>query len=258
VHKSGKALLYNTETIENIHTQNVQVINLIEQMHEKKNLGVIGIDEITHNQPDIEAFIKESVAKNICTITKKVEGEPKPFHLMPILNLQKDIEKLKKEDGRSFGEDIFQYLSDITVYLNNSCNINCANCENYITQFFFFFLLHNAENIYFEFLKQLFSQLGSTFIRRLAITGGNVFLYPHLQELVAFLKKEEIAPIFGLHYGNIDLNKIALLSDFSTELFVTFPLEDNFVQNITALSKQENVKVVFEITSEMITSKPKN
>ena len=92
VQKQGKALLYNTQNGENIHTENSQIIDLLEQMHDRKNLGVTDVNHNTYNHPDINAFIRESVSKNICTFEEMIEGVPKPIQLMPILNLQRDVE----------------------------------------------------------------------------------------------------------------------------------------------------------------------
>lgn len=246
--KMDKALLYNTQTGENIHTKNSQIINLLEQMHEKKNLGVIEIDEISYNE--IEDFIKESITKNICTITKKVAGQPKPIQLMPILNLQRDIEKLIKEEGRSLGEGVLHYLSDVTIYLNQTCSLNCPDCNNLCNQFFHCSKSFTEDYIDFDFLKQFLKQLSFTFIRRLAITGGNIFLYPYFSELISFLQEEKIRPLFGVHYGNIDSNKMSELNGFFFEILVTFPLENDFVHNIALLLIQENVKYIFVITSQ--------
>jgi pseudo-rSAM protein len=250
VQKNNKALLYNTQSGEHIHTQNIQVIDLLERMHDGKNLGVIGIDEITCNQSEIGTFIKESGSKNICTIAEATTDEPKPIQLMPVLNLQKDVERLKQEDGRSFGEGILHYLSDVTVYTNHLCNLSCRYCNDYTRQFFHCSKSFTAEAIDFNLLKQFLKQLTFTFIRRLAITGGNVFLYPHFSELISFLHKEGIKPLFGFHCGNIDPDKISLLDDFPKEIFVTFPIENNFIGNIISLSKQDNTKIIFEISSE--------
>ena len=248
VQKNGKALLYNTQTGENIHTNNIQVINLLEQMHEKKNLGVVDIDEVKYKQ--IDDFIKESTTKNICTINPIVANQPKPVQLMPILNLQRDVERLQKEEGRSLGEEVLHYLSDVTIYLNNSCNLNCRECNSYFNQFFHCSQSFNAENIDFNLLMSFLKQLTFILIRRLSITGGNIFLYPHFSELITFLQKEKIRPLFGIHYGNIDVSKISLLNDFPVEIFVTYPLENDFIHNFEFLSKQKNIKIIFEITSE--------
>jgi pseudo-rSAM protein len=249
VQKNGSALLYNTQNGENIHTQNIQVIDLLEEMHNKKNLGVIDIDDTTYKHSDIDAFIKESVSKNICNITEIIDGQPKPIQLMPILNLQKDVKKLNKEDGRSIGEGILHYLSDVTLYLNNTCNLDCQDCNNYMNQFFHCSKLHTTKYIDFELLKKFLKQL-TFFIQRIAITGGNIFLYHHFSEFIAFCQEEKIMPSFGIHYGNIDRNKITLLNEFPIEIFVTFPLENDFIHNFDFLSKQKNTKIIFEITSE--------
>ena len=250
VQKQGKALLYNTQNGENIHTENSQVIDLLEQMHNKKSLGVIGIDETTLYNENIDAFIQESISKNICSINPVIEGQPKPIQLMPILNLQRDVERLQKEEGRSLGEDVLHYLSDVTIYLNHSCELECKQCGNHFMQFFHCSQSFNAENIDFNLLMSFLKQLAFTFIRRLSITGGNIFRYPHFAELITFLHEEKIRPLFGIHYGNIDITKMPLLNHFPVEIFVTFPLENDFIHNFDFLSKQKNTKIIFEITSE--------
>jgi len=250
VQKNGEALLYNTINGNNIHTQDFNIIDLLEQMHVKKNLGVICINEIIFTQNNINDFIKESVSKNICSFIEKIEDQPKPIQLMPVLNLQRDIEKLRKKEGRTLGENIFHYLSDIIIYLNNSCVFDCAGCGGYFNQFFHCSKSFNTENIDFDLLKRFFKHLTISYIRRLAITGGNIFLYPYFSELINFLHKEKIFSIFGIHYRNIDMKKIKLLNDFAIELFVTFPIEEKFVKKIISLSKQNNTTIIFIISSE--------
>ena len=250
VQKNKQGLVYNTQTGEYMQIHSKKILNLLEQMHEKTNLGVICIGETILEQTEINVFIKESVLKNIFIITQMIEGQPKPIHLMPVLNLQREVEKLKKEEGRTLGENIFHYLSDITIYLNNSCVFDCAGCGDYFNQFFHCSKSFNTENIDFDLLKRFFKHLTISYIRRLAITGGNIFLYPYFSELINFLHKEKIFSIFGIHYRNIDMKKIKLLNDFAIELFVTFPIEEKFVKKIISLSKQNNTTIIFIISSE--------
>jgi len=251
VQKQGKALLYNTQNGENIHTENPQVIALLEQMHDRKNLGVTEIDNKTYNHPDINTFINESVSKNICLFDKVIEGEPKPIQLMPILNLQRDVERLQKEEGRTLGEDVLHYLSDVTIHINHSCELECAPCSSYFKQFFHCSQSFSAGSVDFNLLKSFLKQLTFILIRRLSITGGNIFLYPHFTELVSFLIKEDIKPLFGIHLGNIDTEKMLLLDDYPVEIFVSFPLENTFINHIVSQSKRKGfTKIIFCITSE--------
>jgi hypothetical protein len=50
----------------------------------------------------------------------------KPIRLMPILNLQCDVDKLQKERDRALGEDVMYYLINIMININNKCIQNAA------------------------------------------------------------------------------------------------------------------------------------
>jgi len=169
---------------------------------------------------------------------------------MPVLIFPRDIEKNNKNNKSFHSEDILRYLSDVTIYLNSECNINCLDCEKYNNQFFHCTKSSVVSNIDFIFLKKFFNQLPPTLIRRIAITGGNIFLYPYFWELIDFLKKEDTFPLLGIHYENIDADKITLLSDFPIDLFVYFPLKEFFEKNIKYLSKNKKIKFIFIISSE--------
>jgi pseudo-rSAM protein len=245
------AIVYNTLNGEYIQISNKAIVDLLEKMHLRKNLGVIEIGGKELNNLEINNFIKESVSKEICKIEKVNPNSAKPIQLMPILNLQKEIEKLKMERDRSLGENILQYLSDVTIYLNDGCNLNCENCGQYDKQFFHCWKSHHAASLSIDLFIRFIEQLQYAPIRRLAITGGNIFLYPYFNELISYLKGKNIFPVLGIHYKNLKANKINIIYDFPTEIFVTFPLnnKESFIEQFKLFPA--NLKIIFEITSEI-------
>ena len=250
VHKADHAILYNTLSGEYIKVSDKTIISLLEKMHRKENLGVIEINADELNQPEIASFVEESTQKNICRIEVKKTDSPKPIQLMPILNLQRDIDKLNKEDGRSLGEDVLHYLSDVTIYLNDECNQQCSGCNQYDKQFFHCYKSLNSDIFSFDLVNQLLEKLQYAPVRRLAITGGNIFDYPEFERLLSYLKAQQIYPILGVHYKNVNKERVAMIQDFPVEVFVTFPINEECMTDFISQSIPANLKIIFEITSE--------
>lgn len=244
------ALLYNTRNGYALHVSNAEILHLLEQMYEKKNLGVVEMTGKDLLRQNMISFIDESVKNNLCFIREYNPEFPKPVQLMPILNLQKDVEKLSREEGRSLGEGILQYLSDITLYLNSPCSRHCSQCSAYYKQFFHCTWDFQNREMDFDFLKSLLKKISWAPIRRLAITGGNPFTCSYFKELIAFLRHEKIFPLFGIHYLNVDLKSNDFFADFQTEILIPFPVEEDYLEKIILLPAIDNLKLIFEISSQ--------
>ncbi|MDR1346009.1 MAG: TIGR04150 pseudo-rSAM protein [Bacteroidales bacterium] len=245
--QKGKALLYNTKTGAHILTDSKLIITLLEQMHEKQNLGVIRVEAAISEQHS--AFIRESAAKNICFIAEAVENQPKPIQLMPVLNLQRDMEKLQREDDRFIGESVLHYLSDITIYLNDSCSLHCCHCGQYDRQTAHCYKTDRTTHFDFELLQQLFQQLACAPLRMLRITGGNIFEYRYFNELCSWLKKKKIYPMFGIHCQNVDFAQLHKIKEFPLEIFVNFPAQKEIVHK-TGAAELPRCSYSFLITGE--------
>jgi pseudo-rSAM protein len=223
--KKDKALLYNTRTGTYLMTNNTIIINLLLKMQEKTNLGVIEIDETIFQQHDIEMFISESTKQNICKLTDTKTCPRKPVQLMPILNLQRDVEKIAKENDHMTGEIVANYISDITIYLNNYCVSGCNGCKSYHRQFFCCFAQENQIEMDFSIFQRVINQLSTLSLRRFAISGGNIFKYTYIKDIISFFLEKNFSPTFGIHYKNISQENEKLIHDFPAEFFVNFPCD---------------------------------
>ena len=112
-------MLYNTRNGQFITTKDHHQIYLVSQLHERNNLGTILIDNNILQDPNLSDFIKEAQQKDIFSLIEYCENQIKPVQLMPVLNIQRDVEKLKKEPDRSLGEEIICYLTELTMYVSS-------------------------------------------------------------------------------------------------------------------------------------------
>ncbi len=248
--KGNDILLYNTQNGESIKSNNSDIISLIEQMHERKNLGVILLKGSLIENKEIADFIKESTDKKICKFIQITEEKAiKPVQMMPVLNLQREVERLIKGDDRSIGENLIHYLLNVTIQITTKCQQNCKNCSAYYKQFNCCNRLSKDSILSLEDIEQVFTQIKNAPLQKLTITGGNIFEYPYLDELVILLNKYQFETIFNFHYLNFDIDKIDILSNYEREIIITFPIENEHFQKINSFLSYEKVKIVFAIKS---------
>lgn len=132
--KEKRVLLYNTENGMSIESEDQTVLALIQSLHERKNLGAIYCEGKMLVKSSYEKFILEFCNKQMGCL-KDVEQIPeKPIQMMPVLNLQNDIDKLKNINDRDPGEEVMQYLHELSIYLHSECNQRCCYCDDFFRQ----------------------------------------------------------------------------------------------------------------------------
>ena len=128
-------------------------------------------------QPTIAKFVQESKKKNICKLQERTPDSPKPVQLMPILNLQRDVDKLKQDKNRSVGEGIMDYLADVTIILNEECSFSCPGCGHYDKQFFHCSSGKTRLELDVDSVIRFLETIRYAPLRRLAFTGGDIFSF---------------------------------------------------------------------------------
>ena len=124
--KEEKILLYDTQSGNRIETESKDAISLVSQLYEPKNLGVTLLSKEMQMNPGVSPFVCEVLEKRMGDVTDVEKIPNKPVQLIPILNLQKDVERLKKneENYPLIGNNAKNYLMELNIYLNNSCSLN--------------------------------------------------------------------------------------------------------------------------------------
>lgn len=250
VKKGVRILLYNTQNGSYIVSSDASVIALTEEMHLKNNLGIIELTQCQLQHSTIATFVQESKEKNICKLQERMPNSPKPVQLMPILNLQRDVEKLKQDKNRSVGEGIMDYLTDVTVVLNEECSCCCPGCGHYEKQFFHCLKGKPRQELAAESIIQFFETIRYAPLRRLSFTGGDVFSYRQWDELRNYFVGNGITPCLGVHYLNVIGEKVDKLKDYPFEIFVTFPMNEKLFLERLEFLDGFTVKYLFSVASE--------
>jgi len=136
--KSNILLVYDTHTGNNFSVKSEVAIQIVRKIYEDKNLGCIELKLSDLDNPDIYTFVNAVIINGMGKLLDSKEYPIKPIILLPILSLNLDIDKFSnKENANMFlYRNISKYLLDVNIILNNSCEQQCLNCNEYCKQFF--------------------------------------------------------------------------------------------------------------------------
>jgi pseudo-rSAM protein len=252
--KDGKILLYDTRTGNNVETALEKAISLISQMYEPENLGVTLLSEDIQKNIDVQNFVHEILEKQMGDIIAKEKVPTKPVRLIPILNLQKDIDKLKGKQGIEtfIGKDILNYLLEANIYLNDRCDKTCRQCNRYCTQVRCCTANSTENELSVADLQNIFKQIRYSSVGRINILGGNILKYGNINKL-----QESLRPFndtfkdvlhYYLHYENYEQNDI--ITSSKLELIVNFPVKKTLFEQLFLMLEKENTTIHFIIENE--------
>lgn len=249
--KDGQALLYNTLSGDCMEIANKEVIALLETLHEKKNLGCIRCLGMQLNLSPIREFVSEFCRKDMGGIVDASQVSEKPIQLMPVLNLQYDMEKLKIQNGRSIGEELLKYLFGLNIYLNTECHQQCPYCEYYFKQNICCstFSARGPQILELSILQKVLDQIRYGSVGQLNLLGGNLFKYPYYKDLSELLMPMVCRTHFWNHYTAFLFHK-EFISDFIQDVVVTFPLQKDILNHCVNLLKNVDVQYHFFIINE--------
>jgi pseudo-rSAM protein len=246
--KEDGILLYNTKDGGCIETREPEAIQLISDIYKSDNLGVVCLDE--NRQSQLHDFVKELMDKQMANIEKIRNEEDKPINLLPILNLQQDVEKLKKRDERLIGENIMNYLLELNIYLNNTCSVKCPNCIEYNRQFNCCTAIaySSTNNLPIETIQKTFEQIKYSSIGQINILGGNILEYKDM-----YVLNEISRPFIDIihcyiHYFNYKKNNY--VDTAKLELIVNCPINSSKFNNIWKQIDKEKTTVHFIVENE--------
>lgn len=248
--KERQALLYNTQTGERIETDRPEILALLESLHEKKNLGAICFNGKGLHSSSYREFIAEFCKKGMGNLVDMAQMPDKPVQMMPILNLQRDTEKLRRQEDRSIGEDILRYLLQLNIYIHTGCKQGCAHCNKYFRQSLCCTASSGkGENVLdISVLQDLLAQIQYGTVGQLNLLGGNLFEYPYYNDLTGLLANFSGQTHLWNHYTVYSCCK-TYSSDFIQDIVVTFPVEDHQWDHCMTLLGDSRNQFHFYITN---------
>jgi len=246
-----KALLYNTLNgmcLE--YSSSKAPYNLITQLSEDDNLLVIGLGEDVLKLSETTLFIEKLRKTFMGDIIHSNVNAQKPIQIKPIFNVQKDIKTITDAKKSFIGTKIMEELSDITIYINDYCSLNCLNCQESYKQFLYCHKSSNtnqSKEIDIKTIEFILESLRAAPIKTIKISGGNILKYSKLKKLYDLFEYFKIIPEFCIYYENIVNDTDEALIQFADRNVNFIVFLDNTIDS------QSIIKITSSIASEKIT-----
>ena len=209
----------------------------------------IGVDEM-ENEP-LYHLIKSLQEAKFGDI---IEGDlPKPIIMPPMLNHQKSVERINKFD-LPIEEKILSYLHEVTIYINGECIYNCTGCRNMFKQAPF--CTKSQNTLDWVTLKEFLHAI-SCINTSVNITGGNLFLYPELNNLLELLGEVKQITTFTVNFRNLP-EDFSALSPFTNELYkLKILVNDEYqVHDVVKMVEKLKASSIEQIWETGVTSIP--
>lgn len=238
---------YSTKTQKGISFHKTKLIEqIVGEMINIENLYSVKIKKEYFYDDCFFNFIKKIQLLGFGDV---LEGDQeKPIIMPPILNLQRSIERLKLYNI-SLEEDVLSYLQEIIVYINGECTLNCKYCDKQFKQYLS--CTKSDTMIDFLLLKNFLLSIAYAGVA-ITISGGNIFCYKKIQDLIDLLHEMRVKHTFVINLFNLldHFSLLNLLSNDLSRLKIVVDVLSNIDLLLTVAKeiKQYNIIQLWEIS----------
>ena len=209
------ALLYNTLDGVTLESYNIEIINLLRELLEKENCGVLLLRSNTYMQKEINNFIRVLRKNYMGDIIDINLSNGKPVQLMPYYNYPNNHKIYKKKNFTPIS-NILENLTEISIHVDNTTDIQKM----------------------ISFLK---SMQGAPIFNIV----GNVWDIPDYYELFTFLKQHPSQKNLLCSYTQVKLLQVVFEEKFSYNISVHFPINMHELNNAILLLCNQTSPIEF-------------
>ena len=215
-------LLYNTLDKVTIKSEKVEVIELLREMLQDENCGVVLLDNERYEQKNINVFIRELREKYMGDIIDVTLSKGKPIQLHPYFNYINRPEIHKIVDPSPY-DNVLENLSEISIYVDATTNLK-------------------------KLIPFLMSISG---IPKFNIVG-NLGEVTNYIELLSFFNQQSSAKYLWCPYENVILLQPAFENNFLYGISVHFPIDiEQWNSSMEILLNQTlPFEFIFEVSSD--------
>lgn len=256
--KGDVALLYNTHSGEALlYKKQPLIAQWVRRLRSKKNLYITKLTAKQLSEPGIARFLYHIRKRLIGDLIDTTLSDGKPFLMMPVLDIERDVETFKKGAPEMVGRDIMGYLSEMSVYINNVCDRNCSICRHAYRQFLYCYCDGRRYNeLDTTIIDRLIEETAGSSLVSVNILGGDIFKYSRFEELLVILNRSPALKSFYVHFQNLvgREENLRLFSNTNSELnvLVHFPLNRRVLAEVAQIVDRWriNANYIFALQSD--------
>jgi pseudo-rSAM protein len=256
--KSSDCLLFNSLSGQHlVYRGNSKVSKILRRLSRPTNQRVIRLGSTEMADEELRDFVKKVRESYMGDILDAAYSRGKPALMPQRPRLDQEAKRLKKGEGRSVGEEVLEYLLQVSIQVNSECREKCNGCAGYYKQFLCCTRKPSGkEELELSAISDLLDQIEWSSVSLVNIMGGNIFLYSELKPLIELLKKKTFEAHFYLHYLHLSKapEDISLLTFDKSKinLIVSPPYsKDHLAKSLDkAFQAEPGTKVLFVVESE--------
>ena len=176
--------LYHTESGARLEVTERHLKDLLQAVYEPKNLGVVEFPQELWKQEGTHALIEQMLSLHMAGLIPIDREQGKPINFLPILNLQKDVDKAVSIGELSLVvDDLLSYLSRLTLCLESG-----RLCLSYLSRVW---REQEAHWMAPSLLYSLLEQARHSRLKQVGLYADSLFLHPQMQEILGLLERYE-------------------------------------------------------------------
>lgn len=176
--------LYHTESGARLEVTERHLKELLQAVYEPKNLGVVEFPQELWKQEGTHALIEQMLSLHMAGLIPIDREQGKPINFLPILNLQKDVDKAVSIGELSLVvDDLLSYLSRLTLCLGGG-----RLCPSYLSRVW---REQEAHWMAPSLLYSLLEQARHSRLKQVGLYADSLFLHPQMQEILGLLERYE-------------------------------------------------------------------
>ena len=176
--------LYHTESGARLEVTEEHLKDLLQAVYEPKNLGVVEFPQELWKQEGAHALIEQMLLLHMAGLIPIDREHGKPINFLPILNLQKDVDKAVSIGELSLVvDDLLSYLSRLTLCLGGG-----RLCPSYLSRVW---REQEAHWMSPSLLHSLLEQARYSRLKQVGLYADSLFLHPQIKETLGLLESYE-------------------------------------------------------------------
>lgn len=240
VERKDRTLLYHTESGIRLTINSPSIKRLIDEVYTPKNLGVVRLPSDSKLDSESQKELKLILELNLGQILPVEDNKPKPINFLPILNLQKDIEKAKEQGDLSLViDDLLGYLSKLLISLGGENNL----CHSYLRK----------DNTAIDtsskstwasknFVRRVFGQVKHSRLKQICLYSDNIFAHPDIKSILQLFEEYEVDGKLYCsleHYCTYKTKALSLFQDINAKVDLYLICGTEYISYLSGLDSEE-------------------
>lgn len=198
---SCEGVVYNTLNHKIYETENKDILKILIKLKKIKNSYIVSINDKMISLEEVNLFIKWlKTTYSGDLITNKI-AKVRPVQIAPNIYLKQSSYEFKNPEFVYYNE-VNQTLHELIFFINGKCQSNCNICEEAYKQTIFCRKGQDTE-LSITLIDNILVQLRNTSLTKINISGGNIFNYSEIDELIQLISKTTYSIIFHVNIKNI-------------------------------------------------------